>query len=232
MGYCRQTALPETEPVQLSLARAYLRLPRSFTSEDVLINELIQAAREEGERLSKRALARRTFVQVMDSQTADAPQAYPAEFYCLPQWSTSLWNDAQKIELGYSPVISVQRMRIVQPDGTIAELLPDVDFVLDRISEPARLFPIPGKYWPATLRVANAVQIDFTAGYDADPAAVDTQSPLEFGQPASTVVTGRPSWVVDGILNLVMFWWNNRGQGRSVPDDIGKVFLQHELQKW
>jgi len=47
---------------------------------------------------------------------------------------------------------------------------PAGDFIFDADSEPPRLFPAYGTFWPMTLRVPNAVQILFTAGYGNDAA--------------------------------------------------------------
>jgi Phage gp6-like head-tail connector protein len=47
---------------------------------------------------------------------------------------------------------------------------PTGDFVFDADSEPPRIFPVYGTFWPMTLRVPNAVQIFFTAGYGDDGA--------------------------------------------------------------
>lgn len=46
------------------------------------------------------------------------------------------------------------------------------DFIYDNISEPARIFPMPGQTWPSVLYEPNAVQIHFTAGYGNDGKAV------------------------------------------------------------
>ena len=48
---------------------------------------------------------------------------------------------------------------------------PAGDFQVDSDSEPPRLYPNYGAFWPDTLRVPNAVQIFFTAGYGNDGAA-------------------------------------------------------------
>jgi Phage gp6-like head-tail connector protein len=51
-------------------------------------------------------------------------------------------------------------------------------YIVDSISEPARIFPgivTPGPtagYWPSVLYVPNAVQIHFTAGYGPNPSDV------------------------------------------------------------
>ena len=242
MGYCRQTALPKVEPVSLDQVRAFLRLPKSFTAEDDMLGEFIQAAREEGEIETGRALAQRTFTQVLDSHpyytdAVQSQQAYPPDYYSLPRYSTTLWNYSQMIKLGMSPAISVEQMRSINPDGSVRRMSQDVDFILDRISEPARIFPLPGKYWPADFYVANALEIDFTAGYDPDPTAVDVYSPAlspdtPGQQPSSTIVTGVPARIILGIFNLVAYWWNNRGQAGVVPDNIRRIFQQQAIQDW
>lgn len=48
---------------------------------------------------------------------------------------------------------------------------PAGDFIVDADSEPPRLVPAYGTFWPLTLRIPNAVQIFFTAGYGNDGAA-------------------------------------------------------------
>lgn len=51
-------------------------------------------------------------------------------------------------------------------------------FIMDNVSEPARIFPgvVPtgpsAGFWPSVLYVPNAVQIHFTAGYGPNPADV------------------------------------------------------------
>lgn len=45
------------------------------------------------------------------------------------------------------------------------------DFIFDADSEPGRIVPAYGTFWPLTLRVPNAVQIFFTSGYGNDGAA-------------------------------------------------------------
>jgi hypothetical protein len=66
------------------------------------------------------------------------------------------------------------------PAGTTADgdltwtnmgVAPAGDFLEDNDSEPPRLYPAYGTFWPETLRVPNAVQIFFTAGYGNDGAA-------------------------------------------------------------
>jgi len=219
MSYIRQLASPEAEPVPRDQAKLFIRI--DGTKEDSIVDLLIQCGREYAEVITGRSLAKRQFVQVLDSHpyytdTIQSQLAYPPSYYSLPRYSTTLWNYAQMIKLMRSPVISVEQIRSVKPDGSIQEMAQDTDFILDRVSEPARIFPIPGSYWPPDLYVANAVQITFTAGYDPDPAAVDEHAlgsppPDNPGQqPDSTLHVGVPATIQVAILQLVAHWWKNR----------------------
>jgi len=234
MGYCRQLALPSAEPVSLAEIKSFLRLPAGYSTEDDFLLASIQAAREYAEILTNRALAQRQFVMVLDSHpyytdTIQSQLAYPPSYYSLPRFSTTLWNYSQMIKLPFSPVISVLSMESVAPDGSITTMHQDTDFVLDRISEPARIFPLPGSYWPPDLYVANALQITFTAGYATDPTAVDSHTSTGSNQqPNSTIVSGIPQLIRLGILNLVAYWFQNRGQS-DVPPAIERIFLSQAV---
>lgn len=237
MGYCRQTALPTVEPLTLAAVKSFLYLPPTNRSQDSFLTIAIQAAREEGEKLTWRSLAKRQFIQVLDSMpyytdTIQSQLAYPPNYYSLPRYSSTLWNYSQMITLGYSPVISVEFMQYIGTDLSAHQLLQDVDFVLDRTKEPARIFPMPGQYWPANLYVANSCQINYTAGYDADQSAIDVHNVLASPpgqQPVSTIVTGIPSKILLALLNLVSYWFNNRGALGSVPDSLAMVFMSEAV---
>lgn len=218
----------------LTDAKGFLRV--SVTDDDALITGLIQAAREVAEVYTGRALAQRTFVQVLDSHpyytdTIQSQLAYPPSYYSLPRYSTTLWNYSQMIKLPFSPVLSVQSMIYIDANGNAQTLHQDTDFILDRTTEPARIFPLPGQYWPADLYVANAVEINFTAGYDPNATATDTHnvsgSPPD-QQPTSTIVTGVPQSIRTAILMLVAYWYENRGAG-DVPQSIQTLLYANAI---
>lgn len=218
MGYCRQTTLPAKEAIALIDAKNFLRVGAAFLDDDAYITALIQAAREYAEGVTGRAIAQRTFRMVLDAHPYYADSmvsmlAYPPSYYSLPLYATTMWNYSQMIKLDRSPVISVEQMRSISPDGTVLIKNQDVDFILDRISEPARIFPMPGTYWAPDLYVANALEIDFTAGYDPNPAATDTHTvtanpPMQ--QPDSVIVTGIPQSLRAAMLLLIGHWYDNR----------------------
>lgn len=218
-----------------------MSLPSAATPWDSLISDiLIPAAREDGERLSNRSLAKRTFVQTLDSfpyytDTIQSQLAYPPSYYSLPRYSTTLWNYSQMIALGSPQVLSVQGIIYIGTDGNSHTLNQDVDFGLDRETEPARIFPPVGQYWPACLYVNNAVKINFTTGYDPDPTAIDTHAIVASPpnqQPSSVIVSGIPRIFILGILNLVRYWFTTSGSVGPVPPGIEQIFLNHSIQNF
>src|SRR5579864_3304578 len=65
------------------------------------------------------------------------------------------------------------------------------DFIYDPDSEPPRIFPPAGSYWPPCLYVPNAVQIHFVSGYGSDGTNV-------------------PALAKVGILQATADWYRNR----------------------
>jgi hypothetical protein len=236
MGYCRAITPPTAEPVTVDALRSFLNLPPAYLAADDFLAILITAAREQAELITGRCLAQRQWTMVLDAfpywvDTIQSGLAYPPSFYSLPRYSTTLWNYSQQIKIPYGPVLHVDAIRWVDANGNEQEMHQDVDFVLDRITEPARVFPLPGGNWPPAHYTPNSVQINWTSGYDPDPNAVDTHSPIAPSplgqQDISTMVTGMPQMLVVGILNLAAFWFNNRGSVGLVPENIERLFQQH-----
>lgn len=247
MGYCRETSLPEAEPISLALAKTQLRLNSTFTADDPYISGLITAAREHAELWTGRAIAQRTFRMVLDSapyytDTIQSQLAFPPSYYSLPRYSTTLWNYSQMIKLPFSPVISVQQMRYIDTNGNPQVMQQDLDFTLDRISEPSRIFPggagglilgVPGSTWPANLYVANALEIDFTAGYVPTPNTIDeheVEATPPNQQPDSVIVTTIPAKLVRLMLLIITNWYDNRTQ--DVPDNLNLALQAHAVVDW
>ena len=74
---------------------------------------------------------------------------------------------------------------------TCRGLAPTGDFIYDADSEPPRIFPLPGQFWPSVLYVPNAVVIHYTAGYGDNRTDVPGLAKL-------------------GILHTVAAWYENR----------------------
>ena len=229
MGYCQQITLPAAEVISLAEAKNYLRVDSGFTDDDALITGLIQTAREYAETITGRAIAQRDFRMVLDSHpyytdTIQSQLAYPPSYYSLPRYSTTLWNYSQIIKLPYAPCVKIKQMRYIATDGTPTVLNQDTDFILDRQTEPARISPLPGQYWPADLYVANACEIDFTAGYDPNPAAIDNHTSTGTNQqPDSIIVTGIPQLLRTAMLMYIAQLYDQRW-GDAGPEKIDQMF--------
>lgn len=92
-------------------------------------------------------------------------------------------------------------------------------FMLDKISEPARLFPgissnNKAGFWPSVLFIPNAVQIHYTAGFGADPASV-------------------PGNIVTAILQTVADCYENREpvheDGEQLPRHVRQLLWPHKI---
>jgi hypothetical protein len=71
------------------------------------------------------------------------------------------------------------------------------NYVQDLLSQPARLTPVFGQFWPIARVVTNAVQIQFICGYGDDDTTV-------------------PEGIKTAIKLLVNYWYENR-----IPDQSG-----------
>lgn len=88
---------------------------------------------------------------------------------------------------------------------------PTGNYVIDRISEPGRIFPWPASTnWPSVLYVPNAVKIYHTLGYGTDGKAVPAQAKV-------------------AILQLVANWYENREAASSAKLEVIPNHLQNLL---
>lgn len=164
MGYLLTVNPHLVEPVTVPEAKAHLRV--DFADDDDYIQSLISAARWKLEREYRRAIVSQTLVLALDffgtpERTRDStfPVSYwPPTGYQYPINST--------IDLR-PPVQSITSIKYYDP-SMVLQTVPGGNYLLDSISEPARVSPVIGVNWPSTANVPNAVQITFLAGY-TDP---------------------------------------------------------------
>lgn len=70
-----------------------------------------------------------------------------------------------------APLIEVVHVRYLDDAGQQQTLAPE-RYVVDAMSEPARILPAPGHSWPSTARQVNAVEVQYRCGYGDDHTAV------------------------------------------------------------
>ena len=135
-----------TEPV--TAAEVKTLLPLTGTDFDTRIALLIPALRLEAEQLVQRSLAVSTWQIKLD--------AFPSS----------------EIRLLWPPITSVESIAYVDSDGN-SQTLDSGAYYVDTHSEPGWVLPAAGTDWPDTYDSANAVTVNYTAGYgDTAPAAV------------------------------------------------------------
>lgn len=149
--YSRVTEIPDSEPVDLTIAKSYLTVVGD--SENALINTLIKSARRMAENY--------TGLSIVTQERTIKLNYFP----CY-----SLSNPRQFITIPYGPVQSITAFTYTNTDGDEIELVEGTDYLLDDHAQPARVYAIDtgGEIttWPSTKRVPNAVSIVYQAGYD------------------------------------------------------------------
>lgn len=205
MSYIRQTAPPAAEPCTPTHFTEFLGLPSGITTaQAATITALLAGARAEGEKLCRRALARRAFLQVFDG------------FPCR----------SRVLKLYYPPLVTVTSVQYVAAAGAL-QTLPAEDYTVDTVDQPGRIVLAPDKSWPVTHSVPNAVQVAFTAGYNPDPAAVDGSGipqNLRLG-----ILNLAAFWFQNRGANTVNA---ATGQGFNVPPYIEKIFTTEAVDEY
>ncbi|WP_249695636.1 phage head-tail connector protein [Stappia sp. WLB 29] len=160
------TTPPAVEPVTLEEARAQLRVTSG--EEDALLGRLIAAARAQIELATRRALIAQGWRLYLDA-----------------------WPPGRVVRLPVAPVASVEAVTVYDGDGLPVALDP-ADFRLEAATSPPRLKVRTSA--PAGIKGFNGIEIDFTAGYGADPATV-------------------PGPLRQAVLLLVAHWFEHREPG-------------------
>jgi len=132
-------APPASEPVSLAEAKLYLRIDHN--AEDVLIASLIGAAREAVEAGIGRALITRRVRESLDI------------------WRREAVNGAV---LGLGPVTEVVAVRLLANNGAQSIIDPERYRLEGNRDRPRLVFP---SGFPATLRSAGGIEIEYDAGY-------------------------------------------------------------------
>jgi uncharacterized phiE125 gp8 family phage protein len=164
---------PAVEPVSLDEAKLHLRVDHD--AEDGAIAAWIAAARE----LTERHTGRRWVEQTLR--------------LTLPGWPC----DRGAVRIPVEPVTAVGAVRYYATGGTLTTLAAGADYQTWLDHSPPLVAPAPNGYWPAvqTGRL-GAVQVEFTAGYGADAAAV-------------------PGMARSAVLLALAYWYENRGDGND-----------------
>lgn len=179
--------------------------PAVNTTDDPGLNVLISLARQQAETLMHRYLVTQTLDAYFD--------AFPGEPY---HSLGALHPDKMSDEIRLPPLQSVAEITYIDTNGATQVLASD-QYLVDAISQPARIVPAYGCSWPATRAQANAVKVRFVAGYGAAsavPKCVKQWMLMRIGTlwkqrnevVVGTIVQRIPEDLMDGLLDPERVW--------------------------
>lgn len=194
---------PADEPVTVAEVKLFARIPNA--TDDVLVGELVTAARLACEEWRGRAFLTQTWDFFLDA----FPRVQGAAFYtnAFPQAT----NRADlPIALPRQPLQTVISLTYYTSDGQAHVLDPSTYFVdTANVNEP-RILPAIGTMWPFDLlRIANGVAVRFVAGYGSTPDSVPTHLQMALRQ-------------------LVAYWYVNRDSIGVIPDGVMELLAQSQ----
>jgi len=128
------------------------------------------------------------------------------------------------IALLANPVQSVAKITYKDLSGATQELDVDTDFTADLSAKPARVSPLPNAGWPVALPGPQSVRIYFTAGFAADPNAIQAAQGTHDAR-----VVGYPQKLKLLVLQLAGHWWITRDI-TDVPQGITNAIISCRLE--
>lgn len=106
----------------------------------------------------------------IDGATA-AAEAFTGQAIRPQTWQLALDDFADAIELPRGPVTEVSEVTYLDEDGA-SQTLATSSYVIDLVSNPARVVRDSDATWPDVDDVVNAVTIEFVAGYGTVPGDI------------------------------------------------------------
>lgn len=201
-----------SEPVTLEEAKAYCRV--DIPDEDALITSLIKAARRHVEKETGLALMTQAWTAVLDKWPQGEGQGLGG-----PWWDgtreapISLVTPTTVLEIPKRPFQAVTSVKLRDAYGSLTTVDSSVYFT--EVSDMrGRVSRVLGQIWPVViLAQTGAIEIAFTAGFDASP------------------YSGVPDDLLTSIKILVKHWYDNRepvasGAMAPVPAHVNEI-LKH-----
>ena len=184
---------PSTEPV--SLPEAQRQCSATDPADDTFLNGLISTARDNAERFLRRAILSQTY------------KLFLHEFPCA-----DASNRHGSIYLPAPPLQSVTHVKYYNTAGTLTTLVVDTDYVVDYGGELGGRIHLPYNVsWPTVQDRANAVEIQFVAGWKN---TVPESTTTIFAD------TGVPRGIINGILLDVQLLYQ---RDQLAPEEARKL---------
>jgi uncharacterized phiE125 gp8 family phage protein len=162
---------PTQEPVSLAQVYEHLRLtpdvgsPPSHPDDDMLMRQ-IKTARADCEKRTRRAFVKQKLRLIVDPQSRWWPWSVGGW-----EWNRPRGNRNCTIELKRPPVVQVTQVSYFDSANALVNVDPSNYFVTD--DEPARIQFVNGFHVGDAYRRADALRIDYWAGYPFDDSPED-----------------------------------------------------------
>ena len=207
-GHTR-TQEPAVEPVSLGEAKDQLRIDGD--SDDALLSLYIQSAREQCEEVTGLALIEQQWRMTLDQWPGQGEPWWDG----VKQMAISELRSSARpfwVILPRYPLIDAESVTTYDQNGDPSTV--DLsDFVVDREQQPGRLVLRNTATWPIALQRANAVEIDYTAGFGPDADSV----------PAALRVA---------LLQMVATLYEHRGDDCSAEDAMRRSGALAVFNRW
>ncbi|MBT8449473.1 MAG: head-tail connector protein [Gammaproteobacteria bacterium] len=132
-------------PISVDDAKLHGRITND--AEDGYVMAIIGAATSRAEKITGRAFISQTWIEYLD--------CWPAQIY-----------------LRKGDVQSVTSVKYIDTDDVV-QTLPDTEYDVDLISNPARIIPSYGNSWPSNIKnTLNPIYIEYVCGYGEDSGDV------------------------------------------------------------
>jgi hypothetical protein len=182
----RRVSGPAVEPVTKAELKSQLRLVAGDTSEDDLLDPYIQSAREACEELFGLALITQTWALTLDHwPNAKEPWWDGVKQMAIGELSASVRT--LEVHLPRYPLQAVDTLTVEGDSFTVGDL-----FIIDTQQQPGRMTLKFGQTAPVIeTATANAIQIEYTAGYGDASTDVPADLRLAILQLAASMYTHR-----------------------------------------
>lgn len=163
MGLARTKVLSVAGTVPVTVAQLKSELKLDGSAEDTRLGELIDSAVAMAEEITRRAIRQQTVRLMLDAIPGGGG----------PWWNgvregplSMVQGPAKQIELPRPPLISVTHVKTYDDTDTATTMAAAGYFVDDSdASQPGRIVLRTAAVWPVALRTANAVEVEYVAGW-------------------------------------------------------------------
>lgn len=185
------TTAPALLPVTIDEVKHQLEIDDADTARDALVSGFMRTATDQAEAYTARVLITQTWTAFYDSWPTVPRDDEPLGEGWHIGPSTILDSPGRFLELPKPPLQSVVHIKAYD-DSDAATTFAASNYFVDTASSPGRIALRKSVAAPSVTRTANGLEIQFVAGYGDNFADV-------------------PQPIRDGILALVAFMYENRG---------------------